>query len=338
MKIKNYIVFSILLIILIAIYTYSINTNYYEISISKYKINLPVFVWIALPLLTLFIASISHMLFYGITIFLQNRHISKDQENLIELINNKLLNKENRILFKTKFFQELSTIFEYIKLKNNSTIASCTYNNINNTLNKIIDINNGKYIPSKDLKLEDNSDLMIKNTINRINEDISYAIDVLKNHSQESQNIVKKAFLVTIKEKNISYILNLIENLDLDKEMILKLLEVNAKEDNQILTKEQIIKYISKTTFTKEEFINIAKIYKNSISPDDLINIFEEISTKNELAIESYLYVLFEYEMLDDIRETFASSSSEDLIPYKLLLELKESGKQYTLDSISYKK
>ena len=185
MKIKNYLIFSILLIILIAIYTYSINPNYYEISISKYTVNLPIFIWILLPLLTLFIASVFHMLFYEITLYLQNRHISKDKENIIELIRNNLLRKDTKILFKTKFFQELSIIFDYVNLNNNNKIASTTYNDINLLIDKIQNINVGKYTNIKELKLDKNSDLMIQNNINRMNEDISYTINILKNHSEE---------------------------------------------------------------------------------------------------------------------------------------------------------
>ncbi len=72
--------------------------------------------------------------------------------------------------------------------------------------------------------------------------------------------------------------------------------------------------------------------------PDDLLKIFEEISNLNELALDSYLFVLFEYEMLDTIREIFSSSAQDELLPYKALLELKDSGKQYTLDTLCYTK
>ena len=54
----------------------------------------------------------------------------------------------------------------------------------------------------------------------------------------------------------------------------------------------------------------LAKLYKNNMLPDDLLKIFEELSNNNEKAQDSYLYVLFEYEMIDTIRDIFVFSCS----------------------------
>jgi hypothetical protein len=54
------------------------------------------------------------------------------------------------------------------------------------------------------------------------------------------------------------------------------------------------------------------------------------------LALDAYVYILFEYEMIEKVRDIFANTSKEELTAFKALLELKDSGKQYTLDSICY--
>jgi hypothetical protein len=65
---------------------------------------------------------------------------------------------------------------------------------------------------------------------------------------------------------------------------------------------------------------------------------FETISNENELAIDAYLVILFEYEMIDKVRETLNGYSNEEYQPFRALLDLKDSGKNYTLENLCYNK
>lgn len=338
MGLKKYIAFSILLIILVAGYTYSILPGVYEIKIMDKSVSLPIVAWISLPVIILFLASVLHMFFYGFKGYLGNRSIIKDEENIIEAIKCNLLNKKETKIYNRKTFRELSEILSQVNLVPKEGEFTSTNKEINLIVEKIKSINAGTYLTSKELKLDDSNPLMAQNTINKVNSDVEFCLDILKRPANHDASLIKKSFFKVLENKSMTTVKKLLPSIKLDKEMVLELFNRDSQQTDFSLSKEEIVKYIKNIDFTKQDFINLAKLYKNNMLPDDLLKIFEEISNTNEQALDSYLYVLFEYEMIDTIRDIFNSSAQDELLPYKALLELKDAGKNYTLDSLCYNK
>ena len=336
MGLKKYIVFSILLILVVAGYTYSILPGTYEVKVLEYSLTLPIVAWISLPVVLLFLASVLHMFFYGFQSYLGNRAIVKDEVNLIDAIKSNLLNKNEVKSFKRKAFKDLSEILSQINLVPKEGSFTSSNKEINEIVGKINTINEGKYLAEKELRLDASNPLMVQNEMNKVNNDEDYCLDILKRPANHSENIIKKAFYIVLEKKSMTTVKKVLPNIKLDKKMVLDLFKRDSQQTDFSLSKEEIIKYIKNIDLTKDDFINLAKLYKNSMLPDDLLKIFEEISNVNEVALDSYLYVLFEYEMIDMIRDVFTSSADDELLPYKALLELKDSGKHYTLDSLCY--
>jgi hypothetical protein len=59
---------------------------------------------------------------------------------------------------------------------------------------------------------------------------------------------------------------------------------------------------------------------------------FENLSNKDENAMESYLYVLLSFEMVDKVRDIINSSDEDDLMIFRAYLSLKDNKKDYDLD------
>ena len=168
MGLKKYIAFSILLIILVAGYTYSILPGSYEIKVMDKSLTLPIVAWISLPIVILFLASVLHMFFYGFKGYLNNRSITKDEENIIESIKSNLLNKNETRVYKRKTFRELSEILSQVNLVPKEGEFISANKEINQIVEKTKNINAGKYLTSKELKLDDANPLMTQNIINKI--------------------------------------------------------------------------------------------------------------------------------------------------------------------------
>ena len=111
MGIKNYIVASVVLIIAIGGYVYSVENVEYTYQILNHTFTFPVAIWMVLPAFALFIASLFHMLYYGTKTFLDTRALQKDREVLIDTIGDKLLLKETKESLKNP---ELKTLGEII--------------------------------------------------------------------------------------------------------------------------------------------------------------------------------------------------------------------------------
>ncbi len=336
MGLKKYILASLLFIAVVAVFVYSlVPTSSYEVTLFGKAFLFPIAVWIALPLVVLFIASVIHMMFYGFKGYLTTSSLSKDESNIVRLLKNKLLKKEEPISFKNPIFQELGEIISQLELEIKKDEFSSRNTEIDTLAKDLIDIKNKKFV-STNYKLSNKNEIAIANNINKIQEQSDWAVDVLKKSEEYTINEIEIALEKVLDDKSMTTLKKVLPSLKLNKKMLFNILQKDSIQDEFSLEKDELIKIIKQVELTKQEFLQIAKMYKKSLIPDEIISIFEELSNTNEAALEGYVYVLFEYEMIDKIRDIFASVADEDLIAYKALLELKDSGKQYTLDSISY--
>jgi hypothetical protein len=336
MGFKKYFIASILLLAIISGYTYSLNFGNYTIEIVGLAINqtLPIFIWIIVPALLLFVATIIHMIFYGSKGYFEKKAISKDIDNLQNIIKDRLLNKKSTITFKTPALKEVANILNQIDFKTTNEPFNSSIHSISNIVQKITSINKGEYVSSKDLRLDVKSELDNQNLINRIKNDSNFAVEVLKQASKYSPKIIEIAFEIMLDKKSMTTIKKIVPTLTLTNNMAKELLKKDSTASKQFaFTNNEILEYIQNNEFTNKELIQIAKNYKKTMSPEQLIKLFEDISANNESLNESYLYVLFEYEMIPQIREILINSQKDEFIVHKALLDLKDAGKHYNIDN-----
>ena len=99
-----------------------------------------------------------------------------------------------------------------------------------------------------------------------------------------------------------------------------------------------ILTILKKVKLSNEELIEIVKDYKKSMSPDQLIKLFEDLIQEKEEYTTTYLYVLAEFEMVDEMRDILVNSAANEYVAFKALVDLKDAGKHvYSVDALSYK-
>jgi len=337
MGFKKYIVFSVLFIGIIYGYAFSLELGDYKVTILEISVLLPVAVWIILPLVILFIATIGHILFYGLINIFRQRAINKDKETMITLIKSNLLEKNPPKRFKTKAFKELSSIISQLKLTVNDSTFSSSDAELNNLIAAIQDIKAGKHVVDKSLKISEMSELANQNLLNKVNDQIDFSVEVLKKVENYAPNIVRQAFINVLNEKSMTTIKKLYKNIKLDKDLAKRLFEKDAANNDFGFTSEEISKIVKDLDYTTEDYIALAKNYEAILQPDQIIELFEKLSTEIDASTPAYLHVLFEYEMIDKVREIVDTTPEGEYSSFKALLDLKDAGKHYDLESISYK-
>lgn len=335
MGLKKYIISSILLIIIIAGYVFSLEANDYTIVILDNTFTFPIAVWAIIPVVILFVASIFHILFYGFRTFLNSRAVEKDEKNIVNLLKETLLENQNKIKFKTKTFIDLSSILSQLTFDVKNDFASKD-KDLNEIISLISKVNAGESVSLKNYKFNKHGSIVKKNLINKINSEVDYALDVIKKSDTFSSDIVKIAFLHVLKEKSMTTINKILSYVNLDKEMTLSLFEKDKENADFSIGFTNIKKYAKEAKLEKEEYISLFKLYKDTFTPDELIKLFEELSCEDEKSSEAYLYILFEFEMIDTLREVLDSTSNKDFKAFRALLDLKDNSKHYTLETISY--
>jgi len=331
MGFKKYIIASFVFLMIVVFGTLYVNNSEFTVKIVELGINktLPIYIWIIMPALFLFFATIIHMIFYGAKSYLQKSTINKDISKLSMILNDRLLNKTSSLAIKTPSLKEISDVLNTVEIKLTKNSESSPL--IASTIKIIHDLENGKYIPAKDLKLPTNNIWSIKNTKNRLLNDDNFAVEVIKDKENYTTDLVEMAFDIALENKPVESVKRLSENTTLTKYMVQKLL--NKDSEQLSLTNTEILNYISAHNFTNKELINIAKNYKKTMAPEQLLSLYEDLSSKNEDFTSSYLYILFEYQMIEKGREILMNSQKNEYIVFKALLDLKDSGKyNYSID------
>ncbi|MBL3520586.1 hypothetical protein H0A43_08855 [Arcobacter lanthieri] len=337
MGLKIYIVATILFLIVTFGYTYSLELGEYTISLFGNSFTFPVAVWIIFPALILVLATYLHIIFYSLVKYIKEKFVEADLDTAIDILKSKLLGRDKKAVFKTKKFKDIAELFDAFDLSVTNESFTSTNLDFNKIVNAIQDINSGKYVSEKVVKLEPNSDIAKKNLINKINEQVDFAIDILKKSDNYDFDIIKLAFKNVIKEKSMTTVKKLYKNIKLDKELAFDLLSKDIENKEFGFSDEEIIEIVKNIGFTKDDYIKLAQLYKKELNPDRLINVFEKLSNEFDEATTANLYILSELEMIDKLRETLANSSEQDFLAFKALLDLKDAGKYYNLETLSYK-
>ena len=337
MGFKKYIVLSILFIVAVYGYLFSLELGEYQIKVLEYSFTLPIAVWIIIPLVVLFVATIGHIVFYGLLNILKVRAVNKDHELLISMLKAKLLEKNFNKKFKTKGFKNLSSILSQFELEIKDNTFSSPDDELNNIVATIKDIKAGKYIENRSIKFSEISKVVKNNKINKVNQDADFAYEVLKKSENYDNDILKEAFEKILRDKSMTTVKKVYKNIKLDKTLAKKLFEKDAANNEFGFTAEEILRIVKSSGFTQEDYMALAKNYESNLQPDQIIALFEKLSSQIDEATSAYLHVLFEYEMIEKAREVIQSTQEDEFTAFKALLELKDAGKHYDLESISYK-
>ncbi len=334
MGLKKYIGFSLLLIIAVGLYVFSIENGDYRLTFLDFSLLLPTVIWILVPLVILFIFSVLHLLFYGSMNYCKNRSYIKDEEAIIDVLKSMLLQKNDKKRLKTPGFKNLSSILKQFKLEVGDSTFTSTNEGLNLVVSQIKDIKAGKYVNEKNLKLDANSELAKQNLINKMNEQPDFSLDILKKSTNYPSEIVNVAFDNVVENKTMTTIKKVYNNIKLDREKAYKLFLKDIENIEFGLTKEEILKITKSLNYTQEEYVNLARLYKEVLSPDKLLELFETLSNENDEATTAYFYVLCELEMIEKLRDLLSGYNDDEMVPFRAILDLKEAGKHYSLDDI----
>ncbi len=335
MGLKKYIGFSLLLIIAVGLYVYSVEAGDYRVTFLDISLLLPIVVWVLAPLVVLFFFTVLHLLFYGSVNYCKNRAYLKDEDSIIETLKAVLLQKVDRKKLKTTGYKNLAGILNQFNIDVKDNTFTSTNEGLNEVVSQIKDIKSGKYVNEKALKLDSSSDLAKQNLINKMKEQPDFSLDILKKSPNYPNDVVVIAFNNVLESKTMTTIKKVYNNVKLDREMALKLFLKDIENTEFGLTKEEILKVTKSLNYTKEEYTSLARLYKEALTPDKLVELFETLSTENEEATEAYFYVLCEVEMIDQLRDLLSGYNEDEMLPFKAILDLKEAGKHYSLDDIS---
>ncbi len=332
MGLKKYLVFALLLILIIGIYVFSFEGGRYSLDFFGINVTLPVAVWVIVPALILYLFTLLHMMFYGAIDFTKKRALKKGHKNFIRATKNVLLGLDNNVQFRSEWLKLPGAILNVFNIDPKKRAKKVPNEDVQEILDLKEKLDRGEVADLSKYRLPKDNPLVIQNFENKLAKDKLHADGILKNcGDKKDEPICKKAFYAIAtyapydQLKKYGY--------KIDTKAFEIIMDRYKNEKNELkLTNDEIVEMIKGLDFGKEDFIELAKKLKPKMNPDALMFLFERLFNEFPKASDAYLFILFELQMIDKVREILQNSALDEYVKFKHLLFLRDNGKNFDIE------
>lgn len=335
MYIKRYTIAALIFIILAGWYVYAFITQD-SMSLDFFGIPLPslsIALWVVLPMILLYLASVFHMAFYSMLGSFKLRKYEKDYEKLIDAIIEAYLGKENRNhVFKTPRYKLLGELVDNTVLFPSQILSADTANEkINNVIKLINNIKSGEVVELKKYSLPADNALVIQNERNRYKKGDISAEDILSHANKYDRNLCVEAYTDYVKTAPL-YAIEKYKEFLTKEALFIILQRVNASENALEVSNDALLALFEKLDLDKNDYIKISTVLAGGMLPEQRIKLFETLSEEKDEAMDAYLYTLFDLEMLAPADEILENSQPNEYLNFKSYRALKECNKHFNIN------
>jgi hypothetical protein len=306
-----------------------------SISINIFGVELPslsVAVWVIIPLVIFYFATLAHISFYSIVGSFKLRKYEKDYEKIIDSIVDAYLGKENRHhLFKTPRYKLLGILIDNSTIMaGNIDTSSIEDEKIKATIEMIEEIKKGRVVELKKLSLPVDNVLVKQNNRNRYkNGDIS-AEDVLSNPDKYDSAFLKEVYVDFVKTSPV-YAIESYKSYMTKEALFEVLARVNADENTIEISNESLIALFKTLELSSEDYIEASSILSSTMIPEYRIKLFETMSDEKEEVMDAYLFTLFDLEMIAPADSILEISQSDEFLNFKAYRALKDCNQNFNI-------
>ncbi len=335
MRLGLYIFFGIALMAIIGAFTYTIATDNFIIEIMGINFNLPIAVWVVLPMLLLFLFTIIHMLFYGVRNYFKIKKWERDTDTLEDALYWSLVNEPKEQKYTIGNIKNTAVLLSKASIDMADNVEGLTPR-LAKVVNIIQKIKNGDYIDLKEEKMgkvfNDGNPILIQNRLNHLKSGDKFVEDVMKSASSYSVPVQKEALALFSQKENFEKARKYVKVFDVENFFVM-LHRVSA-EDDIGLTKDILNDFVDTLKFTCSDFVKIAQVTKKYFKPDENLTLFRTYQKENPKAQNAYLYLLFEYELLDQVAAYLEEQEENEFIKFRAFYKLKRQNNKYKMRDI----
>ena len=335
MYIKRYTIASLILIALVGWYVFAyVSQDTTAVEVFGIVLPaLPVAVWVIVPLVILYIASVFHMSFYSMLSGFKLRKYDKDYEKVIDAIADAYMAKDERNhIYKTPRYQLLGSIIDNTTLFPSASLNAGTQNEKLDAVLKVIeDIKNGEVVELKKYSLKPENALVIQNDRNRYKKGDITAENILSHVENHDDSLVNEAYADLVKTASLSTVEK--HKSFLTKESLFDILaRINANENTLEISNEALIDLFNILDLDTKDLIKVSSALSSTMIPEQRMKLFETLTEKREDAIEAYMFTLFDLEMIASANELLENTQDDEYLNFKAYSALKECGKNFNIN------
>lgn len=335
MYIKRYTVASLILMVLVGWYVYSFVTQE-SVSVELFGVTLPslsIALWVVIPLIVLYIASVAHMSFYSLLESFKLRKFEKDYVKVVDAIVDAYLGKENRShSFKTDRYKLLGALVDNATIYPHGELdASIDNKKIHEVLTLINKVRNGESVDIGKYSLPSSNALSIANSRNRYKNGDITAEDILSNSNKYDESLEKEVYIDFVKDAPL-YAIEKYKQFLTKESLYIILSRVNADENILEISNESLISLFSDLELTKDDYMKVSQALSKGMIPEQRIKLFDTLSGTDDKIVEAYLFTLFDLEMLEPAKDILDNSQADEYVYFKAYSSLRECGKHFDIN------
>ena len=336
MRIGLYFFFALILTGLVGAYVHTLHFGNHIQKIMGVDINLPVAVWIVIPMLLLLLFTLIHMIYYSMLAYFSKKKRQRDALTLQDALYWSLLREPKEHKYLTKEIRNSAKLLSKSVVDVKGTVEGVS-ERFTNTIALIKDIERGEYIDLKEKKLEKklskDNPIYIKNTLNRLDKDPKFVEDVLQSSAVYSKDAVAKALRLFAAQETFYKAKKYVNIFDVENFFVMLERAVGDKEDIG-MNVEMIKFFVNRLPFKCREYMHLAKLCVKKFDPDTNLLMFKEFRKGDENANQAYLYMMFEYEMLDAVEEFLSEFSEKEFVRFRAIYALKKMNNKYNVEGM----
>jgi hypothetical protein len=335
MRLGLYIFAALTLMGIVGALVHMVNPNNFLIEVMGINFNFPVAVWVVLPMFLLLVFTVIHMFYYGVRSYFRKKKWLHDTETLEDALYWSLVHEPKDQKYMIDDIKRSAVLLSKSTLDVVDGVEGLSdrLTKIVNVLNKI---KNGEYVDLKENKLakvfNEGNPHLIQNRLNRLENDPEFVEEVMKSSSQYSEMVQKEALRIFASKETFFKARKYAKIFDVENFMVM--LNRAAEDEDMGLSPEILQDFIEALKLKCADFVRIAKVTKKIFSPDQNLALFKRYQKENPKAQNAYLYLLFEYELLDEIANYLDEQEDHEFVKYRALFELKKQNKGFKLEDL----
>ncbi|PHS39403.1 MAG: hypothetical protein COB07_06525 [Sulfurovum sp.] len=335
MRLGLYTFAALVLMGIIGAVTYSINPHHYVLELMGINFTFPVAVWIVLPMFILFLFTLGHMFVYGLKNYFKLKKWHKDTQTLEDALYWSLVNEPKEQKYGIEDIRNSARLLTKASISVSDNIDGLTPR-LSRVVNIIRKIKNGEYIDLKEEKMakvfHKGNPILMQNRLNCLKTDDSFVEEVMKATSEYTKIVQAEALDIFAATKNFTEARKYVKVFD-TKSFFLMLNRVDSANDLE-LTPEVLTDFVKALDLTCQDFIQIAYVTKKYFKPEENLLLFRSYQLENNKAQNAFLYLLFEYELLEQVTAYLDEHEETEFVKFRALHDLKQQNSKYILEDI----
>ena len=337
MRLGLYIFAALTLIAIMGTFAYTVNPNNYIVEIMGINFNFPIAVWFTLPMVFLLIFTIIHMVYYSLKGYMKLKKWQRDAGTLDDALYWSMVNEPKEQKYAIPEIASSAALLG----KSNVTVLD-TVEGLSPRLAKALNltnkIKNGEYVDLREHKMakvfNEGNPLLITNRLNHLKADDRFVEDVMRSSSSFSDEVRAEALAIFASKETFFKARKYHKIFDVENFFVMLNRVHNTNEEDVELTGEILNDFVSALKFSCQNFANIANITKKMFRPDENLTLFKKYQKDNSKAQAAYLYLLFEYELMDGVSAYLDEQDEYEFTQFRALYDLKKSNKNYKLEDL----